>query len=612
MTSETISSGISGTGLTVSAGIDALSAVTVLSGGTLDASKVMSGGAITLSAGAAAALITVSEGGLVTDYGSMTNVGVYNSVTGSAIVFGSMTVASGGTVNGLLVFGPGVGTIGNPLVTVAHGGTVVSATVNATGNYDALAVNGLLSASTLLSGNTHILSGGLASRITVDQAGLEIYAGGSATSVTINKAGHEEIYGGSVDSTTITSGGVQILSGGAASNTVVSSGGALNVSAGGIVYAAKISAGGSETIQGNGTAGSAIGSAIGSGSIVLSGGKETLLSGGIEIGGAIAAGASEIVGPGAAVSNTTISGGTLTLSAGALATGAITFAGGGGTLVLDGTAAPAATISGFTTSSDAILLAGHTFAAGGTVSVSGDIVTITDHGSAYTLDIAAGTGTPDYVLVNDGGLVELMPCYAGGTRILTPSGEVCVENLLPGDRVITARPGGPQTRPVIWTGHRRVDIERQPDPEYLYPVRIVAGAFAPGIPARDLRLSPHHAVYIDGHLFEALSLVNGDTVFQETGTKRVTYYHIELDEHDIMLAEGLPAESYLNTGNRHSFAAGQGATPLDFLATNDDGFCVPMIRDGKHLEAARTMLRARAKTFRRPIVMPRAAFTVIH
>lgn len=607
MTSETISSGIIGTGLTVSAGIGALSAVTVLSGGTLDATNVMSGGAITLSAGAVAALITVSEGGLVTDYGSMTNVGVYNSVTGSAIVFGSMTVASGGTVNGLLVFGPGVGTIGNPLVTVAHGGTVVSATVNATGNYDALAVNGLLSASTLLSGNTHILSGGLASRITVDQAGLEIYAGGSATSVTINNAGHEEIYGGSVDSTTITSGGVQILSGGAASNTVVSSGGALNVSAGGIVFAAKISAGGLETIQGNGTAGSA----IGSGSIVLSGGKETLLSGGIEIGGAIAAGASEIVGPGAAVSNTTISGGALTLSAGALATGAITFAGGGGTLVLDGTAAPAATISGFTTSSDAILLAAHSFAAGGTVSVSGNVVTITDHGSAYTLDIAAGTGTPDYVLVNDGGLVELMPCYAGGTRILTPSGEVCVENLLPGDRVITARPGGPQTRPVIWTGHRRVDIERQPDPEYLYPVRIVAGAFAPGIPSRDLRLSPRHAVYIDGHLFEALSLVNGDTVFQETGTKRVTYYHIELDEHDIMLAEGLPAESYLNTGNRHSFAAGQAPLQLDFLASGDHGFCVPMIRDGERLHAARAMLRARARVVR-PRAMPRAAFTVIH
>lgn len=72
---------------------------------------------------------------------------------------------------------------------------------------------------------------------------------------------------------------------------------------------------------------------------------------------------------------------------------------------------------------------------------------------------------------------------------------------------------------------------------------MVAGAFGPGLPKRDLRVSPRHAIYMDGNLFWARALVNGATLLQEQDTRKVMYYHIELETHDIVLAENLPAES---------------------------------------------------------------------
>jgi hypothetical protein len=148
---------------------------------------------------------------------------------------------------------------------------------------------------------------------------------------------------------------------------------------------------------------------------------------------------------------------------------------------------------------------------------------------------------------------EPPPCYAAGTRILTDRGEVAVENLQAGDRVIALRRGRLAT--VRWVGQRTVDIRRHNAPEKVKPVRIRAGAFAPGEPHRDLVVSPDHALFVDGSLVVARHLINGATVVQES-PDRITYYHVELDAHDVLLAEGLPAETYLDTGNRAAFENG--------------------------------------------------------
>jgi hypothetical protein len=230
------------------------------------------------------------------------------------------------------------------------------------------------------------------------------------------------------------------------------------------------------------------------------------------------------------------------------------------------------------------------------VSAGATTLQVTDGGTTLTLNLASATQIPAYHLVNDGGVEELVPCYAAGTHILTESGEVLVEDIAVGDRLVTVREGGPMTRQVVWIGRRRLDITRHAEPELVRPVRILAGAFAPGVPERDLRLSPHHAVYLDGVFFEAASLVNGRTIFVEAHTRFVTYHHVELDSHDVILAEGLPAESFVNTGNRNMFENTDEPIMLHphFRANGEAGFCAPILREGERLEAARAKLLARA------------------
>jgi T5SS/PEP-CTERM-associated repeat protein len=162
-----------------------------------------------------------------------------------------------------------------------------------------------------------------------------------------------------------------------------------------------------------------------------------------------------------------------------------------------------------------------------------------------TVPDGSGAGAGDGV-----DLTVSLACFVAGTRILTAVGHAAVENLRVGDMVPT-RFGG--TVPIRWIGHRRLDCRRHPDPRLLQPIRIGSGAFGDGIPARDLLVSPDHALFIDNVLVPARLLVNGASIVRETQCRKVTYYHVELDRHDILLAEGLPAESYLDTGNRAMF-----------------------------------------------------------
>ena len=190
-------------------------------------------------------------------------------------------------------------------------------------------------------------------------------------------------------------------------------------------------------------------------------------------------------------------------------------------------------------------------------------------------------------------------CFAEGTRIRTQRGEVAVEALRAGDRVISAFGG---SAPVIWLGHRQIDIARHRRPQDVRPVRVHAHAFGPGLPARDLRLSPDHAVVVDGALIPVRYLVNGATIVQEPAA-RVTYWHIELPAHDVILAEGLPCESYLDTGNRTAFANGGPAIEAhpDFARRIwDSEGCAPLVLGGARLAAARRrLLQAAAALGRR-------------
>ena len=179
----------------------------------------------------------------------------------------------------------------------------------------------------------------------------------------------------------------------------------------------------------------------------------------------------------------------------------------------------------------------------------------------------------------------VLPCFAEGTRLATPTGTVRVEALRAGDMVLTATG---EARAVRWIGHRALHRAQ--------PIRIAPDAFGTGRPHAVLRLSPDHAVYDGGVLVPAHLLVNGATITREA-PKPVTWYHVELDSHDILLAEGLSCESFLDTGNRSDFANGGPVLTLhpDFHREAWDGACARLVTEGAEIVALRSWLLERAE-----------------
>ena len=190
---------------------------------------------------------------------------------------------------------------------------------------------------------------------------------------------------------------------------------------------------------------------------------------------------------------------------------------------------------------------------------------------------------------------ETLPCFAAGTSIATEQGSVPVEALSVGCQRVTLASGG--TAPIRWIGHRHIDCTRHPKPEAVWPVRVCAGAIADSEPARDLLLSPDHAIYVDGVLIPIRRLINETTIVQEPRDS-VQYFHIELDRHDILLAEGLPVESFLDTGNRNQFSNGGRIVQLhpSFAAlTWDAKACAPLVVTGQVFARVKRKLDRRAR-----------------
>ncbi|MBW4093709.1 MAG: Hint domain-containing protein [Proteobacteria bacterium] len=154
-------------------------------------------------------------------------------------------------------------------------------------------------------------------------------------------------------------------------------------------------------------------------------------------------------------------------------------------------------------------------------------------------------------------------CFAAGTRLLTVRGEVPVEDLREGESIVTLVGTSRALRPVVWIGRRQVDLVASPEPELSAPVRIRRDAFAENIPGRDVWLSPDHRVLVDGRLIPVRLLANGMTITHERDVTSVRYFHVELESHAIILAEGLPAETFLDElGDRSFFSNSDGPVSL--------------------------------------------------
>ena len=291
--------------------------------------------------------------------------------------------------------------------------------------------------------------------------------------------------------------------------------------------------------------------------------------------------------------------GTLDLSAaGAAGTGAITFNPSPDPLLMFSAAdLPTNPVDNFA-QGDTIEITG--FVATSNI-YAGGILVLGGSGGPIDLNLPGVTGSDLRVNANTTSDTTAItstqaPCYRQGTLILTERGEVTVENLRVGDKVRTML--GESDAPIIWIGHRHVDCAHHPQPRKVWPVRVTAGAFGPGQPHTDLFLSPDHAVYINRVLIPAKHLINRSSITQ-VPVDRVTYYHLELPQHDIVLAQGLPTESFLDLkdGSNYANRAGPIRLHADFAARLWEAFsCAPLIVTGPELAAARALVGRFAAT----------------
>jgi hypothetical protein len=193
-----------------------------------------------------------------------------------------------------------------------------------------------------------------------------------------------------------------------------------------------------------------------------------------------------------------------------------------------------------------------------------------------------------------------LACFCAGTHILTPNGETPIEHLAPGDIVITL--GGLDV-PIKWIGRRSLTRP----PAAAQPIRIQAGAIANNIPARDLYLSPDHALYFENHLIPAKALLNHRNITRAEKPK-LTYFHIELASHSIIFAENTACETYLETGNRSCFENAPITTlhpefsSEKFQSIREAKSCYPLTESGPILDHLRTniLLRAFNRTHPQP------------
>ena len=225
--------------------------------------------------------------------------------------------------------------------------------------------------------------------------------------------------------------------------------------------------------------------------------------------------------------------------------------------------------------------------------LNGDLLTIVGSAGTVALHLGGSYATQFHLYSDLHGGTDVEPaCFARGTLILTEAGERPVESLAIGDKVTTL---AGDLRPVKWIGRRGYKGAFLLRNSEVWPVRVRAGALGPDRPRRDLYLSAHHAIFLDGLLFPAECLVNGSSILRCDCPEAIEYFHIELASHDLILAEGAAAETFVDCDSRGIF---HNAHEFALLYPGEEPprwrFCAPRVEAGRDLDRVRARLLARA------------------
>ncbi|WP_284234470.1 Hint domain-containing protein [Gluconobacter cerinus] len=568
----------------------------------------LSGGSVTNVSASGWSNIVVSSGGILSNVTviSATNGGDGLQVKGGVanhVLVGpkGVIVVSGGVVSSLSVAGS------NARGVVTAGGSISGLTLTSQGRFVTIQ-GGTVSGGTVLGAGTWLYgsSGGTIADVTVTSGGqININSGAIVVSNTIGNGGQYFELAGTLDSSTtnifqsgadikITSDGLgnygtvqnfsvgsgvglRIQDGASGSNVTVSNGGTERVFNGGITINGMVLSGGNLLISAGGTGKGTIvnggtltvsNEAYVSGVIVNSGGLAAVVNSGVIYDLTVNNGGSSFIASAASLS------GTMTLENGGQAT---IWADAGGTIIMGGSTNTGLVVSGLASggtlstvisgfdgtsggASDGVTIAGLSQANVKNVvnSSDGNSVTINlVNGSPITLNIP-GIGQQQYVeFTKDGMLFEV--CFLAGSMLRTPTGERAVEDMAIGDEICVYdwRNAAELTRSVKWVGHKKMVVRSHlPDDEAGYPVRILKNAVSDGVPYKDLLVTPEHCLFFDGQFIPVRMLVNGRSIFYDRSFTSYTYYHVETDPHSVIWADGTLTESYLDTGNRSTFAQG--------------------------------------------------------
>ncbi|MFT8786926.1 MAG: Hint domain-containing protein [Acetobacter aceti] len=263
----------------------------------------------------------------------------------------------------------------------------------------------------------------------------------------------------------------------------------------------------------------------------------------------------------------------------------VNFTTGGGTLVLNGGGVflnlSGTTITGYDPAKDTIEIQNTEAPVSGYIisgDPSGDTRTITlidnsgNQAATYTVTIADGAKVPlgtynnsvnssslstnPLQITYSNGNTYIGACFLSGSMISTPEGDVAVEDIKLGDEVIAFdwKSGQDIVRPVVWVGKTHVNVRHGvPDDMSGYPIRILKDAISAGVPYKDMLITAEHSLFFDGKFVPARMLVNGRSIFYDKSITSYDYYHVETEQHSVITADGMLTESYLDTGNRHTF-----------------------------------------------------------
>ncbi len=512
---------------------------------------------------------------------------------------------------------------------IAAQGTLIGATISS-GGHDTVFSSGVASNTSVGAGGIEVISTGGSSFYSDVTSGGEqsIASGGAASNTSVGGGGAAIVSGGgSAVGASVASGGfLFVLGGGSAAGTSVASGGAFFALPG--ANASGASTTGVVVLNANQTLAQATTGAVTSASFT-SGQTAYVLTSGI-LNAASASGFATVrVFSGGVANNTQILSGDLTVYAGGIASGTdlaaslslLTVSGQGsavGTNVGSGSVeyvfsggtansgtvngggmeymAAGATVNQLTIMSGGLIdAAGLAFDPTGSAVISGNQLTVTEGAGTLSLQLAGNYTGVNFTATADGAggtLITDVACYCRGTRVAAEHGAVAVEDLRIGDRLITLDGAA---KPIKWIGKRAYAGRFAAQNPQAMPILIARDALADGIPFRDLLVSPMHALWLEGALIPARYLVNGVSIRRLRDLTRVEYFHLELENHAVIWAEGAPAESYIDDSNRGMF---QNAAeyPVLYPAASPlpARYCAPRLEHGPVVRAWQEKLAQRA------------------